>query len=241
LSAFNTERVARAIVASALPVVSAIGHETDFTIADFVADLRAPTPSAAAELITEAQHRVAERVETQSNRLERAARFQLLHARQLFDRVAMDRAERRTTASLHRLSQRLDDLGFRMESGVNGLIRTRQREVTELAADVLHHEPRQMLARMRERLGVGGTRLERSLERTLRRWAARLEALDGRLRSLSPLAVLERGYALVLSGDGTVIRSATQLAPGDHVRTRLSDGTFRSTVEEVAENKKRKK
>jgi len=241
LSAFNSERVARAIVASALPVVSAIGHETDFTIADFVADLRAPTPSAAAELITEAQHRVAERVETQSNRLERAARFQLLHARQQFDRVALDRAERRTTALLHRLSQRLDDLGFRMESGVNGRIRTRQREVTELAADVLHHEPRQMLARMRERLGVGGTRLERSLERTLRRWAARLEALEGRLRSLSPLAVLERGYALVLSSDGTVIRSATQLAPGDHVRTRLSDGTFGSTVEEVAENKKSKK
>jgi exodeoxyribonuclease VII large subunit len=239
LSAFNSERVARAIVASALPVVSAIGHETDFTIADFVADLRAPTPSAAAELITEAQHRIAERVETQSNRLERAARFQLLHARQLFDRVAMDRAERRTTALLHRLSQRLDDLGFRMESAVNGRIRTRQREVTELAADVLHHEPRQMLARMRERLGVSGTRLERSLERTLRRWAARLEALDGRLRSLSPLAVLERGYALVLSGDGTVIRSVTQLAPGDHVRTRLSDGTFRSTVEEVAEKRKK--
>ena len=88
LSAFNSERVARAIVASGLPVVSAIGHETDFTIADFVADLRAPTPSAAAELITEAQHRIAERVETQANRLERATRFQLLHARQQFETVA---------------------------------------------------------------------------------------------------------------------------------------------------------
>jgi exodeoxyribonuclease VII large subunit len=241
LSAFNSERIARAIVASVLPVVSAIGHETDFTIADFVADLRAPTPSAAAELITEAQHRIAERVETQTNRLERAARFQLLHARQQFDRVAIDRAERRTTTMLHRLSQQLDDLGFRMESSVNWLLRARQREVTELTADVLHHEPRQMLARMRERLGVAITRLERSLERTLRRWAAQREALDGRLRSLSPLAVMERGYALVLSGDGTVIRSTTQLAPGDQIRTRLSDGEFRSTVNEVAQKKKRKK
>src|SRR4029077_19468218 len=85
LSAFNSERVARAIVASNLPVVSAIGHETDFTIADFVADLRAPTPSAAAELITGAQHRIAERVETLANRLERAARFQLMRARQKLD------------------------------------------------------------------------------------------------------------------------------------------------------------
>ncbi|MGC1422824.1 MAG: exodeoxyribonuclease VII large subunit [Terracidiphilus sp.] len=241
LSAFNGERVARAIVASGLPVVSAIGHETDFTIADFAADLRAPTPSAAAELITEAQHRIAERVETQANRLERATRFQLLHARQQFETVALDRAERRTMATLHRLSQRLDDLGFRMEARITGLVRSRQREVTELAADVLHHEPRQMLARMQERLGLDGTRLERSLERTLRRWAARLDGLEGRLRSLSPLAVLERGYALVLSGDGTVIRSTAEVGPGDQLRTRLSDGEFSSTVDEVAGKKKRKK
>ncbi len=240
LSAFNSERVARAIVASTLPVVSAVGHETDFTIADFVADLRAPTPSAAAELITEAQHRVAERVETLANRLERATRFQLLHARQVLDNVPLDRAERRFTAILHRLSQRLDDLGFRAEASMSGLVRARQREVAELAADVLHHEPRQMLARMRERLGVGATRLERSLERTLQRWVAQLDALDARLRSLSPLAVLERGYALVLNGDGAVIRSATQVAQGDHVRTRLSDGEFSSTVDEVTGKKTKK-
>ena len=87
LAAFNSERVARAIAASRLPVVSAIGHETDFTIADFVADLRAPTPSAAAELITEAQHKIADRVAEQSHRLERAARFQLLQARQRLSRL----------------------------------------------------------------------------------------------------------------------------------------------------------
>jgi len=241
LSAFNSERVARAIVASKLPVISAIGHETDFTIADFVADLRAPTPSAAAELITEAQHRVAERVESLANRLERATRYQILRMRQKFDSVPLDRAERRTMAMLHRLNQRLDDLGFRMEASVNGLVRARQREVTELTADVLRHEPRQMLARMRERLGVGRTRMDRSIERTLRRWAARLEALDGRLRSLSPLAVLERGYALVLGGDGTVIRSTVQVSPGDQIRTRLSDGEFSSTVDEAVGNNKRKK
>jgi exodeoxyribonuclease VII large subunit len=241
LSAFNTERVARAIVASSTPVVSAIGHETDFTIADFVADFRAPTPSAAAELITEAQHRVAERVEILSNRIERAARFQLLHSRQLLDAIPLDRAERRVTASLHRAGQRMDDLGFRMESSVSELIRTRGRHVADLTADVLHHEPRQMLARTQERLAVGTTRLERSLERTLRRWAARLDALDARLRSLSPLAVLERGYALAMNADGHVIRSAHQVARGDRVRTRLHDGEFTSLVEESAAKNKRKK
>ena len=94
LAAFNSERVARAIAASRLPVVSAIGHETDFTIADFAADLRAPTPSAAAELITEAQHKIAEHLANQSHRLDRAVRFQLLQARQRLSRsAAADRAE----------------------------------------------------------------------------------------------------------------------------------------------------
>ena len=233
LSPFNSERVARAIVASRVPVVSAIGHETDFTIADFVADLRAPTPSAAAELITEAQHRVADRVVTISTRLDRAARFQMLHARQKMDSVPIDRIERRVTATLHQLNQRLDELGFRMDSSLMALVRTRQRDVSELAADVLHHEPRQMLARTRERLTVGHTRMERSLERTLRRSTSRLEALEARLKSLSPLAVLERGYALVLGMDGGVIRSSTQIAKGGRVRTRLSDGEFVSSVDEV--------
>ena len=241
LSAFNSERVARAIVASKLPVVSAIGHETDFTIADFVADLRAPTPSAAAELITEAQHRVAERVEAQSVRLERGARFQLLHARQKLDSVPVDRAERRMVTTLHRLGQRLDDAAFRIESSLTELIRRRQREVSVLSADVLHHEPRQMLSRMRERLAVANTRIERSLERTLRRSAARVESLDARLRSLSPLAVLDRGYALVLGASGTVIRSANQVSPGDHLRTRLSDGEFSSTVDKTGDTKRRNK
>ena len=241
LSAFNSEKVARAIIASRLPVVSAIGHETDFTIADFVADLRAPTPSAAAELITEAQHRIGDRVAAQSTRLERGLRYQLLHARQKIDKVPIDRAERRVVSLLHQLSLRVDDLGFRMEENVAGTIRARQREVTELTADVLHHEPRQMLARMRERLAAACTRIERSMERSLGRAAARAEGLDARLRSLSPLAVLDRGYALVLNPNGSVVRSTGQLSSGSHVRTRLSDGEFGSTVDEITTNNNRKK
>jgi exodeoxyribonuclease VII large subunit len=141
---------------------------------------------------------------------------------------------------LRRMSQRLDDLGFRLDGNLNGLIRTRQEKVRELAADVLHHEPRQMLARAGERLEVSRTRIERSLERSIRRASARGEALDARLRSLSPLAVLDRGYALIVSEDGSVIRSVSQVANGDRVKTRLSDGEFDGTVENIRSTKSKK-
>jgi len=231
LAAFNSERVARAIAVSRLPVVSAIGHETDFTIADFAADLRAPTPSAAAELITEAQHKIAEHLANQSHRLDRAVRFQLLQARQRLTRLPVSRAESRLSTQLHRQAQRLDDLSFRQEAALAGQLRQRQSHVAELAAAVLRHDPRQALAQARERLLASRTRIDRSLERTLQRSAVRIGALNGRLHSLSPLAVLERGYALVLSADGSLIRSTAQIAPGDRLTTRLADGAFTSRVE----------
>jgi len=231
LAAFNSERVARAIAASDLPVVSAIGHETDFTIADFAADLRAPTPSAAAELITEAQHKIAEHLANQSHRLDRAVRFQLLQARQRLTRLPVSRAESRVSTLLHRQAQRLDDLSFRQEAALAGHIRRQQRQVANLAAAVLRHDPRQAIAQARERLLACRTRIDRSLERTLQRSAVRIGALNARLHSLSPLAVLDRGYALVLSSDGSLIRSTAQLNPGDRLTTRVADGAFTSRVE----------
>ncbi len=233
LAAFNSERVARAIVASRLPVVSAVGHETDFTIADFAADLRAPTPSAAAELITQAQHNIAEHVARLSHRLERATRFQILQARQRLAHVPASRAESRMTALLHRLDQRLDDLGFRVENAVNLRVRARQRRVAELTAAVMRHDPRRQLAQARGRFEACRTRLDRTLERTIDVAKARLGALDARLNSLSPLAVLDRGYALVLDPQGTLVRSARQVAAGDNLTTRLSDGSFASRVTEI--------
>ena len=241
LAAFNSERVARAIASSRLPVVSAVGHETDFTIADFAADLRAPTPSAAAELITEAQHKIAEHLATQAHRLDRAARFQLLQARQRLTRLPVSRAESRMAGLLRRLEQRLDDLTFRLEAAANGLLRQRQRQVAELAAAVLRHDPRQSLAQARQRLQAFRTRLDRSLERRLHASAAHLSALDARLNSLSPLAVLDRGYALVLDAQGLVVRSMSQVAPGDQVFTRLFDGAFISRVEAATSKKSLKK
>jgi exodeoxyribonuclease VII large subunit len=235
LAAFNSERVARAIASSKLPVVSAIGHETDFTIADFAADLRAPTPSAAAELITEAQHKIAEHLATYQHRLDRAARFQLLQARQRLTRLPVSRAESRVSMLLHRSAQRVDDLSQRLDSALDRTVRLRQSHVADLAASVLRHDPRQALAQARERLLACRTHLDRSAERLVHTSAATLSSLDARLRSLSPLSVLDRGYALVLSSEGSLIRSSAQLASGDIVTTRLADGSFTSRVESATQ------
>jgi exodeoxyribonuclease VII large subunit len=237
LAAFNSERVARAIAASRLPVVSAVGHETDFTIADFVADLRAPTPSAAAELVTGAQHKIAEWVLEQERRLERAARFQLLQARQRFSHVPVSRTEARMTAHLHRLEQRLDDLVFRAEAVTRAAVRRHGDKVAALGAAVLRHDPRQRLAHAGAHLGDFRNRMQRSMERKMESASSQLRALDARLHSLSPLAVLERGYALVLNEQGVLVRSAEQLAAGERVTTRLAEGAFTSRVEETVRRK----
>lgn len=233
LAAFNSERVARAIAASKIPVVSAVGHETDFTIADFVADLRAPTPSAAAELITAAQHNIAEHLTALIHRLERAARFRHLQARQALARVQMDRAGTRMHTLLHRLEQRLDDLDFRMDAALGQLLRRQSNRLGELASSVLRHDPRRRLAHARGHLDSSQSRLRHAMERLLQAEQGRLRSLHAQLHSLSPLAVLERGYALVLDAQGTVVRSTRQLNPGDAVRTRLGDGVFGSRVETV--------
>ncbi|HVN92427.1 MAG TPA: exodeoxyribonuclease VII large subunit [Terracidiphilus sp.] len=234
LAAFNSEQVARAIASSRLPVVSGVGHETDFTIADFVADLRAPTPSAAAELITEAQHKIAEHLAAQSHRLDRATRFQLLQAHQRLAQLPVGRIESRVTTLLHRLDQRLDDALQRLDAAVQQHLRLRQNRVAALATAVLHHDPRRKLAHAREHLGDFRARLDRSIERLLEASASHLGSLDARLHSLSPLAVLDRGYALVLSTDGALVRSTAQIGVGDHLTTRLADGSLSSRVETIS-------
>jgi exodeoxyribonuclease VII large subunit len=233
LAAFNSERVARAISLSRLPVVSAVGHETDFTIADFAADLRAPTPSAAAELITEAQHAIAERLAEQANRLDRAVRFQLLRARRCLADVPDSRAESRIAALIFRLGQRLDDATLRLDAVLTEKIHAGHKRVAELAAAILHHDPRRNLAQAQKHLADLRARLEHGFERLIQSSSARLGALDARLHSLSPLAVLDRGYALVHGADGSLIRSTTQLSAGDEVTTRIADGSFASRIEGI--------
>ena len=241
LAAFNSERVARAIAASQVPVVSAVGHETDFTIADFVADLRAPTPSAAAELITEAQHRIAEHLARLDARLERGSHFQLLQARQRLSRIAVARAETRITTLFHRLAQRLDDAMQQLVGGMTFHIRDTQRRVTEFGAAILRHDPRQRLAHAQQHFAAGRIRLLHAAERLLHERRAQLQALDARLHSLSPIAVLDRGYALVLDANGILIRSAAQVHSGDQLTTRLADGSLTSRVESTSSKKSGKR
>lgn len=232
MAPFNSERVARAIAASNLPVVSAVGHETDFTIADFVADLRAPTPSAGAELITEAQHRIADRLAAQGSRLERATHFQLLQARTRLDAVLVDRMVGRMTVLLHRVEQRVDELAFRLEGSVAERLDALGLRSMEFASAILRHDPNQQFRVAGERVSVCRQRLEYAIDGMRRMLVQRIDAIIQQLLALSPLAVLDRGYALVHSEDGMLIQSANQLAIGERVMTRLSHGVFVSRVEE---------
>lgn len=239
LAAFNSEAVARAIAHSELPVVSAIGHETDFTIADFVADLRAPTPSAAAELITEAQHTVTEDLANLMHRLERATRFQLLHVRQRWSRLPTSRTESRVAQLIRRLEQRLDDFAGRVEQSAHEQLRALRKRSDELRATVLRHDPRQLLGQSRQRLAAGRAHIELAITHRLHETAVMRGGLDARLNALSPLAVLERGYALVHDEAGRVVRDAAELETGAQVTTRVSRGSFSSRVEAIrVESKK---
>ena len=262
LAAFNSERVARAIAASRLPVVSAIGHETDFTIADFVADLRAPTPSAAAELVTEAQHKVEELIAVLANRLVRAARFQLLQAQQRFARHSITYSQQRVMTYLHRQQQRLDELGFRMEAVIGEGMQLREKALIELHSSLLRRDPRQQFSVARETLAAYKSRLDHALDRSLA--GARYRSLSaetrlyragqvfiaarragyanlrGELQALSPVAVLQRGYALVQDERGAVVRSIATLTSGQKVHTRLSDGSFSSQITAITAMKKKK-
>ena len=232
LNGFNDEALARAIAASDLPVVSAVGHETDFTIADFVADLRAPTPSAAAEMITAAQHRVEERVDALSARLLRAVRYQGMQARQRYLRVSADSAFARMRDSINRRHQRVDGLRFRLEALAQAAPHRRAQQIRDLTERL----QRQDVQRRVLLLQSLHTRLDERLQRTgtamLQRPQQRLERSVHRLHALSPKAILQRGYALVYRDDGTLLRDASDAPAGTVLRAQLASGEVRATVTE---------
>ena len=230
LAPFNDEGLARAIAASNIPVVSAIGHETDFTIADFVADLRAPTPSAAAEIITAAQHRVEERIAELTERASRAVRYQLMQIRQRYSRISAEAAFARMRDGLGRRQQRVDELRFRLENAWAAICRDRAQRMRMARERLLRQDARHQLALVRAHLERLNQRLEHAPQVLLRSKAARYETALARLQSLSPVAVLNRGYALVFDDAGRLIRSVEQVAAGDAVTARLADGVLDATV-----------
>ena len=248
LAGFNDEALARAIAASTLPIVSAIGHETDFTIADFVADLRAPTPSAAAELVTAAQHRIEERVLALQNRVLRATRFQLLTARQRFLRLSADQFLIRLRDTVSRRDQRLDELRYRLESAAVRRLRAPAARLAAISARLGRQDPTLRLAAAHRRIERATQTLTRLRSQLFLASAARLDQLTARLNALSPLAVLNRGYALIYqleddpeaftAGDlaenrsrtPTLLRSAASARPGQRIHARLANGTLEAQI-----------
>ena len=234
LAAFNDEGLARVIAGSALPVISAIGHETDFTICDFVADLRAPTPSAAAELVIESKHKLAEHVAHLHRRLERATRYNFLMARNRLTELAQHGAFSRIQDLLGRRAQRLDELVFRLAGGFRESLRDYRRRLEIASARVRHFDFRRSLAMTRTKLDAGTATLHRAMQARLARHRARMEQLSAQLDALSPVKILDRGYALVFDAEGKLVKDATQLSPGDRISARVSRGTLSAEVKETA-------
>jgi exodeoxyribonuclease VII large subunit len=230
LAPFNTESLARVIAASELPVVSAVGHETDFTIADFVADLRAPTPSAAAEIITAAQHKVEEHLEQLAQRLQRVARYTMMQARERFSRVGVEAALARMSDGLNRRQQRIDELCFRIEAAWRASFQINAQRVQAVGSTLLRHDVGQRIGLMRERLEQFSGRMVRAQVLANQSRRASLQSLERHLGSLSPLAVLNRGYALVYDEGGALLKRAADATPGQLLTTRLAIGTVESRV-----------
>jgi exodeoxyribonuclease VII large subunit len=233
LNAFNDESLARVISASALPVISAVGHETDFTICDFVADLRAPTPSAAAELVIESKHKLVEHLAHLHRRLERASRYRLLMARNRLSELARHGAFMRMRDLLGRRGQRVDELTFRLAAGFRLSLRQYRRRLDIAAARVRHFDFRRSLAITRTKLDAGASTLHRAMQAQLVRQRARLEQLTGKLNALSPVKILDRGYALVFDEEGRLVKDATQLSVGQGISARVSRGTITAEVKET--------
>ncbi len=230
LACFNDETLARTIAASQLPIVSAIGHETDFTIADFVADLRAATPSAAAELVTAAQHRIEDRVQSLAQRVHRAGRYHLMHARQRYGRLSADSVLMRLRDAVSRRDQRLDELHLRLASAAERRLRTTTQRLALLTIRLRRLDVGVRIATTQRRLQHANERLLRASTQTIVAQQTRLNRASARLEALSPLAVLSRGYALVYASDGTLLRSSTETNPGDIIQARLAYGALEATV-----------
>jgi exodeoxyribonuclease VII large subunit len=225
LQAFNEEGVARAIAASPVPVISAVGHESDVTIADFVADLRAPTPSAAAEMVVSAKDDFCARIDRLERRLGSAARAGLQRRRAVVHGLTSRRGLAGWQIRLAMRGRHAAELAHHLRRAGTAQLARRDRAYRALRLRLESRDLRRGLSNIRSRLGAADGRLDAASGRSRHRAESRLSSLAGRLENLSPLAVLARGYAVCWNADRTaILRSVAAVGPGDRVHVRLHDG-----------------
>jgi len=230
LASFNDEGLARTIAGSEIPVISAVGHETDFTITDFVADLRAPTPSAAAEIVIRSRQEIEDQASALHERLSRAMRYRLLMGRQALTQLAQHGAFARMMELIRQRQQKLDDLVHRLELAERQLLQQGHRRWEMVSAAIRHYDLRLVLSGMRKELDSKTAALAAVTRNVLLQHRVRLERFDTALQSLSPLAILDRGYALVFDSGGKLLKSADGVGIGDEISARLARGQIQAAV-----------
>jgi exodeoxyribonuclease VII large subunit len=235
LWAFNEEAVARAIAGSKVPVVSAVGHEVDVTIADFVADVRAPTPSAAAELVVREKRELIDGLVDLRSRLELAMRRRWTREAERAASLAGRRVLTDPARPLRDFERRVDDALRRLQHAARATARRAVHRLEMASAGLRAGSPFARLATGRQRLTHVDERLAGGMSRTVVHSRHRLGTLMGRLDSLSPLAVLGRGYSLTRRASGEVVRDAAQVMPGDAVEVLLGRGSLDCRVERTKE------
>ncbi|GAB5415891.1 MAG: exodeoxyribonuclease VII large subunit [Congregibacter sp.] len=232
LWAFNDEGMARAVAASHLPVVTGVGHEIDFTIADFAADARAPTPSAAAELLSDDKQELVQRLDLQGQRLTRAMELRLEKQRLVFSALR-DRL-RHPGDRLREQYQRLDDREARLRRAILEQLRHARGRIEHQRQRLNAMSPADKIMRKRQTLTQDAARMRAATESRLAAHAHFLQRSEQLLRSLSPLAVLGRGYAILEDERGHIVRQAGTVEPEQRLRARLAEGRLRLRVEETS-------
>jgi exodeoxyribonuclease VII large subunit len=233
LWAFNDEQLARVIRASQIPVISAVGHETDFTIADFAADVRAPTPSAAAEMVAAREDELAAQVEDLTRDLLLATRYRVMELRARLQTAAMSSAFDEVRVRLRDSRQATDEAMHRLESLVTRQMQSAHRRTDAIAARLSPARLGARVAAARNRFGVLCFERDAAMQSRLEHARLRFHLAAASLDALSPLAVLQRGYALAQDERKHLVRDARTVQVGDRLQLSLARGVLRCRVEEV--------